>query len=366
MARTRKVGLDQLAQRRRGYLLELIKRDPLTQDFLKFPHFNRLYSAVPDVQRDYWKFQDQLEAKWGVIVRPLPPPPNEVPEALFSDRLEELRKKQLRDWDEEDLELYCDKLFSKGVRPTTIAVKSAEHPIRYTVNDSCVTPALEGKLLDPPKGRCPKGFWSRGTTECLELARGRLTAGWDGFHCRPCFGSRTAVLDQAHSVTISVNLAQVTVRNLEDLAKEFKQILRHVLQFASNAPHAKLTDALDFLRTVSPMRFAKALRVYDLHMVQGLGFAAIARLKGVGPSANQVERAVKLLYRAIYRAPYTARRRRLDTPAQGEPEYRCPQHYRDCPKNCQHMRDWWKRVSRTLPTDYSGIGQFPERARKPF
>lgn len=353
MARNRKVGLAPLTERRLGYLLELIKRDPLTQAFLKFPHFDRLYSGNQEVMRDYWKFQDRLETKWGVIVRPIPPPLEQIQEALLDDGLKALGKR--RPWNREDLELYCDKLFSKKVFPTRIMVESAEHPVRYTVNNGCVAPALVGKLLDPPKGRPPKGFFDSSTTACLELAQGRPTAGWDGFHARACFGRSGAALNRAHSVALFVDLTKVTIRQLEDLAKEFKQILRRVLQFAPNAPKVKPSGALDFLRTISPRRFAKALMVYDLHMVERLSFADIARKKAVGVSANQVEQDVKIIHRAIHRTPYyQARRRRLDTPAQDEPTYYCPQHDRACPKKCQYMRDWLKRIEKTLATDHSG------------
>jgi len=353
MARNRKVGLGPLTERRLGYLLELIKRDPLTKDFLKFQHFDKLYSGNPVVMRDYWKFQDALEKKWGVIVRPIPPPLEQIQEALLDDELKALGKR--RPWNSEDLELYCDKLFSKRVDPTRIMVESAEHPIRYTVNNGCIAPALAGELVDPPNGRPPKGFFDYPSTEHLELAQGRSPAGWDGFHARPCFARSGAPLNRAHSVTLSINLTQVTIRQLEDLAKEFKQILRHVLPFAPNAPHLKSFHELDFLRTISPRRFATALMVYDFHMGEGLNFAAIARKKVVRGSANKVERDIKLLYRAIHRTSYQARRRLLDTPAQDEPMYYCPQHGdKECPGKCQYMLDWYKRIDKKLPTDYSG------------
>ncbi len=356
MARARRPGFALLEERRIGYLSKLILRDPLTHDFLRFPHFDKLYSPDRAAQQTYWKHQDQLYAKWGVTVRPIPPPFEQVPESLRDDTLKALSDR--RPWNSEDLELYCDLLFSKGVRATRVVVSGQIHPIRYTFNDGCVAPELIEKWATLHEGRqWPKGYWDSGMAACRELAQGRRTEGWDGYHGRPCFGVYGRPLDQAHTVNIKVDLAELTTRNLKDLAVEVAKLLRAALQLAPNAPRGRDPHALAFLRTITPRAFDRALKAYDLHVSEGLTLAETARRLKMSPT--RVEEGVKQIYLAIHRTRYTARRRRLDTPAQGMPEYHCPQHGRDCPDSCPYMMDWWQRVNRTLPTDTTGSGRHP-------
>jgi hypothetical protein len=150
--------------------------------------------------------------------------------------------------------------------------------------------------------------------------------------------------DPCPTLTITVNLAEVTHRDLERLASEFKY---HVGQELRARPRRSRRESrpLDFLRTVTEEQFYQDLRRYDLHITEGLTFRKIAfteslekrgkshddqfrsrplRVNTRGESA--VRESVARIYRAIHRKAYKARRRRLDSPAEGVEEYHCPEH----------------------------------------
>lgn len=63
---------------------------------------------------------------------------------------------------------------------------------------------------------------------------------------------------------------------------------------------------------------------------------------------------MKRIYEAIHMEPYKAKRRRLDTPAQGANAYRCDTHGRDCPKACPTLKKWMLEIDKMLPTDTTG------------
>lgn len=177
--------------------------------------------------------------------------------------------------------------------------------------------------------------------------------------------------EEPPTLSITINLAQVTQRDLERLAKQVKGAVRESLKTLPNP--RRDSSPLRFLRTVTERQFAKDLRRYDLHMAHGLTFRLITlmeKLEGKGktlderahsrpvgfnvPGESSVREAVARISRAVYRKPYRARRRRLDAPAEGFSEYHCPQHGNGCGRTCEYLREWWKRIQPTLPTDYSG------------
>lgn len=356
MPRRRKVGLSSAQDRYLGYVHNLITRDPLWYEFLRFPHFDKLYRSYfdpegQDAQRQYWEHQDRLRRKWGVDVKPLPPWPHEAPEGSLDESIAYLKDKNPRTWTSEELELYCDRMFSKGVRPQRLQTSGSWWPLQWTVNSGCVGRELMNELH--PLDRGARGFWTGTTSSCLSLVQGVPVEGWDGYHGRPCFGAHRVSLDQAHTVTLEVDLASITIRNLDDIAAEIKKVLRTTLPFAQNAPKRKSPKDLDFLRTITPKAFDRALKAYDLHMREGLTLAETA--KRLKRSQTRVEADVKRVYRAIHRKDHTARRRRIDNPAKGIEPYHCPKHApKGCPEGCKHMNDWLTKVNRVLPTDTTG------------
>jgi predicted ArsR family transcriptional regulator len=150
---------------------------------------------------------------------------------------------------------------------------------------------------------------------------------------------------------MEVNLASITRRNLQDVAAEVKKIISTALEYA-----APRHGELDFLPTISSKMFDRAIAAYDLHMREGLTLTEIAKRKRWSP--DQVEKDVKRIYRAIHRKGYTARRRRIDTPAEGFELYHCDKHApKECPEGCEYMNDWLTKFNRTSPTDTTGSGR---------
>jgi hypothetical protein len=314
--------------------------------------------------KPYYQYQDRFRGKWGVgvsvSVDALPPWPSELSNEMIPDRLRDLTKK--KKWDNSDLAAWCHWMFASGIKPKHVMVGLSSWPIRWTVNGGCVGRDLQDEIWGVQKDRSLYGFFTSLTTACKELSNGRLTEGWDGYHGRSCFALREEDLNSAHTVTLEVDLASITTRNLNDVAKEIKQTLKAVLKYAPHTPKRKQSGDLDFLRTISPKQFDLAIAAYDLHMREGLKLAETARR--LGRSQTRIEADVKRIYRAIHRKGYTARRRRLDTPAEGIEKYHCPQHGRECPEKCAHMNAWLERANRALPNETTGTGRRVNRERK--
>jgi hypothetical protein len=188
---------------------------------------------------------------------------------------------------------------------------------------------------------------------------------------------------------VEVKLDRVSEWDLDYLAGQFKESLRDVLE--SLRPHHKGRGGEDdseaggaarrdspelaFLRRVRPEIFKRDLRRYDLHMAHGLSFRLIALLESEGMANGEpreiprqhlvrrkvrgessVEDSVHRIYQAIYREPYSARRRRLDHPGQGASFFACPDHPGDtCDTDCRYLQDWLKKVEPTLPSDKTGM-----------
>jgi len=76
------------------------------------------------------------------------------------------------------------------------------------------------------------------------------------------------------------------------------------------------------------------------------------------PGDELVRESVARIYEAIWLESFLGRRRRIDTSAMGISKYSCPEHSEsdDCEKtSCQYLKEWWKRVELTLPSDRSGF-----------
>lgn len=348
MPRRTRVGLTDRYRTIGPFLHALVSRDPLTRNL-----FDSFDPKLEEESPGYREYEAEIAHKWGVDVKLHPPQPHELSDDQIPERIRHLKNK--KPWDRFDLEAWRQWMFDAGIRPKYLGISFSWWPLRWTVNRGCVVAGVERGILDSPKGHTPRGFYDRLTSGCKELSQGGHVEDWDGHHCVPCFGRLKVPLHQAHVLNVEVDLTAMTFRHLEDVAREFKAIVRHVLPFAPKTSKEEGLQALAFLRTITPKTFDRAITAYDLHMGEGLTIAEIARR--LKRSQTRVEADVKRVYRAIYRKEYTARRRRLDTPARGVLAYTCPQHDRDCPKTCIYMTDWLQRVNRLLPTDTTGSGR---------
>lgn len=348
MARTRKVGLSEYGEHFRRCRDELIIRDPLIHDLLNHPYFYQRSSdeeGLVKTANQYARLRQQIAGKWLVEVHPIPPPYEQLSEELWDTALESLEKRQ--PWGRSEYEEYSTRLFFKGVRPTRVLITERNSFFDYTFNRGCVGP----KLIEFTRAEAiDAGFWYRSHAPTTwERLYGPKKNKRHHLRCFECCGLS---IDDIHTINFEIDTAHITGRNLQDIVTEMKKIFRTVFRHT-----ARQDGALNFLLTITPKAFLRAITAYDLHMCKGLRFAEIAKRKEWSP--DQVERDVKRIYRAIYRKDYTARRRRLDTPAEGIGLYNCPAHGRDCSKGCQYMSSWLKKVNRVLPTDTTGSGRRP-------
>ncbi len=158
--------------------------------------------------------------------------------------------------------------------------------------------------------------------------------------------------DSPPTLAVAVALTAITQRDLNGLARWFKQRVKECLKEMPKTPGVDPAE-LVFLRRVSESQFAKGIRYYDLHFRDGRSFGEIARQEHT--KADTVRKSVQRIYRAIHRKPYQARRRRLDAPAADMDTYACSLHPKgDCPESCPTMRKWIQVMNRVLPTDYTG------------
>lgn len=181
------------------------------------------------------------------------------------------------------------------------------------------------------------------------------------------------------TLRLRVDLTSATHWDLAALEKRFTRVVRGALRVLPHE-HRGTGSPLGFLRTVSSKAFSRDLKRYDLHVSRGLSFRLIALVeeqerRGVASPAirrhpigvpvrgeDSVEASVQRIHSAIFRAPYKARRRRLDFPAHGAAKFDCPTHAGNCPdKSCPYLRKWLEEVYPTLPSDRTGIGPGPRR-----
>jgi hypothetical protein len=138
-------------------------------------------------------------------------------------------------------------------------------------------------------------------------------------------------------------------------------------------PAVRDSKELGFISLIPDDVFANYLKWYDLHMEKGLHFRTIAFheyverehpdkaeevkrriaertktikarngkeriIKGViGQSIkgeDNVEQGVKLIYQAIHRKAYPSKKK--------QSSYSCPEHGRECPKNCSYLKQYMK------------------------
>jgi hypothetical protein len=363
-----------LRVKRREYLRDLIWRDPLTQEFLRQPHPDRIGDDSSLQAQEAWKRyrreQDRIRRKWGATVRPLPPAPEDAGAGRYfglgpahaNAYLRELAAKA--NWTIDEQESYRETMFRHGAPAVAIEFEDMLPQIEFTVNDGCLTTALLEKMHDLHTEGL--SWWARGGCPASEG------------HLEPCGIHRSRQASDRNlprSLTIKVPLVTFVPRSSEDrmsagsdplvgLARtDVPDIGQTVIQLVRAAlrhlplPPAPTADAgfLAPLRRTTTRSFQRALGHYDAYVERGLTIRDISRETGLGE--DTVLRDVKLIWQAIHRRRFQARRRRSDAPALGAPPYHCESHPdRDCPKNCPTLRAWWQAVRRTLPTDQTGVG----------
>ena len=306
----------------------------------------------------------------------------------------------------------------------SIAVRGESTPISFSINQGCHTrPVAEGifKRLqragvdttftmhaDCAHGQAPPPTHYTVTLSDDGAAASRLDAEWSTtskivedrppsdahtsqggsinreetdaglkWHHQLCLATTGQPLDQAHSVSVSINLAHVTQRDLNRIATTVKRIVKAATAFSSHRPlkrhrYNDSDTALDFLRTITLERFSLALKRYD-NWIIGDTFNKIARAEAnarlsgstspslKGTSADQVEKDIKQIYFAIHRQLLKARRRRTDAPAVGFDHYQCPTHGRGCLADCPYMKEWYRKVREVLPQD---VGRSVSRSER--
>jgi hypothetical protein len=144
------------------------------------------------------------------------------------------------------------------------------------------------------------------------------------------------------AVVAHVDLGSFTTPMTTSLVEEFKRYLKRALQAlpaSLRIPSARRAPAaLAFLPSVSDANFDRYVRWYDLCVTHGFSFRQVAAYEAPTkegarsgrPSRRRigyairgedtVEKAVKLIYRAIHRKAYRHRRRRLAEPNAAVPE----------------------------------------------
>lgn len=180
-------------------------------------------------------------------------------------------------------------------------------------------------------------------------------------------------------LTIRVPLSDLNKFDITRVTEAIKEAIYFALE---NRPTRKESPGMiqlipahrRFLGHCQEEVFQQDIERYKLHMDHQLNFRQIAffedeakkgkpiairdmpqKIKKDVTKESAVGESVSRIYEAIYLKPFPkARRRRLDAPAEGIPEYNCPEHGKDCPEKCQYLEEWMTKVNRTLPTDHTG------------
>jgi len=178
------------------------------------------------------------------------------------------------------------------------------------------------------------------------------------------------------TVSLTIDLTKVHLVGVTELAKKFTASVNEALQKLPTEWDT-FPEELTFLRTISWEDFERDLRRFNLHTQHGLTFRQIAFLEDrerdgyplpsspqrhiIGkpiPGEDGVEKSVKKIMQAMDRKPYRARRKRIDTPAQGLGQYSCSIHpLGDCPADCPSAFAFLQAFNATAPTDSTGQGK---------
>jgi hypothetical protein len=273
---------------------------------------------------------------------------------------------------------------------TQLRIHAGAPQTTYTVNEGCFSTNLEEKLLNAlgsrTTGHLIREVWCLGDDGPSMLRPGR--------HDRECYGTRGLSIDQAHTVTMTVDLSSVTIWNLQALANEFKALVRTALKLAPRPVQKGEPERLKFLATIQPEQFRTDLRRYDLRMKHGLSYRQTARAEGfrnkgleipkntlkrkVGDEVrgeDAVEESVKRIYLAIHGRQFRQRKgygrmtRDASAPGLPLPTFSCPTHGSDCPsvEDCTYLKTWMDAVEAELPSDQTGqVTKILTRTGEPY
>jgi hypothetical protein len=331
---------------------ELIARDPLRRELVENPQPGPL-PALPPPNADPAEIAAYTASKKGW--------------AKYVQSRRSLAERYGLTW----VDVESDpEVLGEGLR-FTIRVHGDEGMLQLLVNNGCATGGLADRLELAVRG---EGVAARigANTACAHGSE--RTEERPGYHEFPCLGLDGVDLGQAHSVSVTVNLAEVTKWNLDKLGRDFKAIVRQALRESPYSPakarRMQEPPPLHFLRTVTPDQFYRDLKRYDLWAKYRLPFRLIAffenkekqgeaipsppRRKKLGfsvPGEDAVEKSVQRIFRAIHRKELRCRPSLLrdileiESPA----EYRCGTHRNteQCTEEC--AQDWMAQFDATLP-----------------
>ncbi len=167
-------------------------------------------------------------------------------------------------------------------------------------------------------------------------------------------------------------------RDVGRILSEFKSALHRVLESrpdSSSDVKAIVPPEWRFLLHAQEAAFRRDIQRYLLYQLHGRSVRQIAYLeqhekrgnrvknlpRKIGrkvPNESGVWKSIARIYQAVHGKPLGARRRRLDTPAEGIPPYYCPlpghKGGSACPENCSNWQAFRSVVGSTLPTDTTG------------
>lgn len=180
---------------------------------------------------------------------------------------------------------------------------------------------------------------------------------------------------------IAFHIAVSGLQGVNGIMREFEQAFKAALRTARPTDSVGIVPPeWRFLLHAQEVTFKRDLEWYRLYQVEGYSVRQIAFLeeqKRLGKPVHDppptigrevqnesgVWESIARIYEAVHGRPLDARRRRLDTPAEGVAPYHCETHGTRCPRGCPTLQRWWEIVQQTLPTDAGGWTHGEVKAR---
>ena len=190
-------------------------------------------------------------------------------------------------------------------------------------------------------------------------------------------------------LTVQINLDVINQNDADFVKKNVWGITKKYLNRKRNKqklPSGEIGELTKLYSIIKEDTFNKYLRWYDYHLQHRIGFRLIAfienQIRGDSDKAksliekiikkpkkpqvgnynprtkkvevlgeDKIEKAVKLIYKAIYREDYS--KKKIE-PFIELDNRNCPIHRNidSCPLNCQHLQDWYNKANKILPPKY--------------